>query len=290
MGDRRRIVDAHTHLFAPEIVADRSAWLARDAWFGELYASPKIILVTPEDLIASMDAAGIDQSIICGWPWSDMGLCREHNDFLASVRRAHPDRIDWLAIVNPRSPEAPSEVARAVGMGAVGVGELNADAQGFTWERHGELAETMSACLQADIPVLMHCSEPVGHAYPGKGTATPEKILNFLEANPSLRVVAAHWGGGLPFYELMPEVAALTANVTYDSAASTYLYGFDVFPVVQRLVGEGRAMFGTDFPLLKQRVFLDRVLRSGVPHAALSGLLGDTAMRVFRLDQGEATR
>ncbi len=278
-----RIVDAHTHLFAPDIIRDRSQYLERDAWFGELYASPKIGFVTPEDMIASMDAAGIGMSVVCGWPWSDMGLCREHNDFLHEVQERYPDRIAWLAIVNPASPEAPIEVERAIGLGAVGLGELNADAQGFSWEGHRQLAATMETSREADVPVLMHCSEPVGHAYPGKGTATPEKILNFLEANPELRVVAAHWGGGLPFYELMPEVARLTANVTYDSAASTYLYRFDVFPVADRLIGEGRAMFGTDFPLLKQRVFLDRVLRSGIPASSLPGLLGGTADRVFRL-------
>lgn len=280
------IVDAHTHLFAPDIIRDRGPYLARDAWFGELYASPKIVFVTPEDMIASMDAAGIAMSVVCGWPWSDMGLCREHNDFLHEVQRRYPDRIAWLAIVNPAAPEAPAEVERAIGLGAVGVGELNADAQGFSWERHRHISATMDICRAADIPMLMHCSEPVGHAYPGKGTATPEKILNFLEANPELRVVAAHWGGGLPFYELMPEVARLTANVTYDSAASTYLYHFDVFPVADRLIGEGRAMLGTDFPLLKQHVFLDRVQRSGLSETSLPGLLGGTAKRVFRLPNG----
>ncbi len=289
MGVKRGIVDAHTHLFAPGIVSDRSGQLARDAWFGELYASPKIILVTPEDLIASMDEAGIQTSIVCGWPWRDMGLCREHNAFLAEVRREYPGRIAWLAIVNPASPEAPAEIESAVAQGAVGVGELNADAQGFSWERPGELENAMEACLHLEIPLLMHCSEPVGHAYPGKGTATPEKILRFIEVNPELRVVAAHWGGGLPFYELMPEVARLTANVVYDSAASTYLYGFDVFPVVERLIGNGRAMFGTDFPLLKQRVFLDRVLRSGLSESSMPALLGGTATDVFRLGQEAAT-
>lgn len=286
----QRIVDAHTHLFAPDIVRDRSGHLARDAWFGELYASPKIVLVTPEDLIASMDGAGIEVSVVCGWPWKDMGLCREHNDFLADVRRTYPDRVSWLAIVNPGSPEAPAEIERAVSLGACGIGELNADAQGFSWERPASLADTMDACVQAGAPVLMHCSEPVGHAYPGKGTATPEKILHFLEANPGLRVAAAHWGGGLPFYELMPEVASLTANVVYDSAASTYLYGFDIFPVVERLVGTRRLMFGTDYPLLRQRAFLDRVLGSGIPVDALPALLGGTATDVFRLGDEGATR
>ena len=36
-----------------------------------------------------------------------------------------------------------------------------------------------------------------------------------------MRVVLAHWGGGLPFYELMPEVAALLGDAC---AASDILY------------------------------------------------------------------
>jgi len=283
---RPLVIDSHTHLFPHPVVRDRSAHLERDAWFGELYASPKITLVTPDDMIASMDEAGIDVSVVCGWPWREMDLCREHNDFLAEVKHTWPDRIAWLAIVNPASPDAPAEIERAIAMGASGVGELNADAQDFAWDEPTALAGAVEACVAHNVPMLIHCSEPVGHQYPGKGAATPERVLRFLEAYPDLRVVAAHWGGGLPFYELMPEVAMVTRNVTYDSAASTYLYRFDIFPVVERLLGEGRAMFATDYPLLRQRAFLRRIREAGVPESALPGLLGETAARVFNLEPG----
>jgi len=284
---RHRVIDAHTHLFPPEIVRDRTVHLDRDAWFGELFASPSIVLVTPDDLIASMDNAGIEMSVVCGWPWRDMGQCRDHNDFLADVKRTYPARIAWLAAVNPASAGASIEIERAVGLGASGIGELNADAQGFRWEQTNDLADSMAACVHANIPVLIHCTEPAGHAYPGKGAATPERILRFLEANPELRVVAAHWGGGLPFYELMPEVAQLTRNVVYDSAASTYLYRFDVFPVVERLVGSARMVFGTDYPLLKQRAFLNKVFASGIPDRSLSDVVGGAAMRVFGIGEDQ---
>lgn len=284
------MVDAHTHLFPHEVVRDRSGHLARDSWFGELYAAPEITLVTPAEMIASMDSAGIDVSVVCGWPWRDMGLCREHNAYLADVQRMHPTRIAWLAIVNPAAPDAPAEIERALAMGASGIGEVNADAQGFDWIEASALGAAVEACQHHDAPLLMHCSEPIGHAYPGKGTATPDKVLAFLRAFPDLHVVAAHWGGGLPFYELMPEVAAATANVTYDSAASTYLYRFDVFPVAERLLGEGRVAFGTDYPLLRQAAFLKHVLASGVSDDALAMLLGGTAARVFNLDRGVSSR
>lgn len=278
------VIDAHTHLFPAELVTDRSTHLDRDAWFGELFTSPKILMVTVETMLSSMDEAGIQRSVVCGWPWKDPELCREHNNFLAHAYLQHPDRLSWLGIVNPGLPGADAEIARCAALGAVGIGELNADAQDFAWDDPASLMPMVDACVSLDIPLLMHCSEPVGHAYPGKGTATPDRILTFLRAAPELSVIAAHWGGGLPFYELMPEVAELTRNVVYDSAASTYLYGFDIFPTVQQLVGGDRILFASDYPVLKQRPFLRKVRDSGITDDAAERILWRNASRVFGLD------
>jgi hypothetical protein len=34
---KRRIVDAHTHIFPPDVVTRREIYHARDTWFGALY-------------------------------------------------------------------------------------------------------------------------------------------------------------------------------------------------------------------------------------------------------------
>lgn len=277
------VIDAHTHLFPAELVTDRTTHLDRDAWFGELFASPKILMVTVESMLNSMDAAGIQRSVVCGWPWRDPELCREHNDFLAHACIQYPDRLSWLAIVNPGIRGAAAEIARCAALGAVGIGELNADAQDFAWDDPTLLMPMVEACVAWRMPLLMHCSEPVGHQYPGKGTATPDRILAFLRTAPELSVIAAHWGGGLPFYELMPEVAELTRNVVYDSAASTYLYGSDVFSAVQGLVGPDRILFASDYPVLKQRPFLQKVRNSGITDDAADRILCGNASRVFGL-------
>jgi predicted TIM-barrel fold metal-dependent hydrolase len=282
------VVDGHVHLFPPGVVQDREPYLRRDAWFGELFQSPRVALVTPDDLISSMDDAGVAMSVVCAWPWRDQGLCREHNAFLADLRRSYPDRVAWLAIVNPAEPGAVNAAIDAFASGACGLGELNADAQGFDWRDQHTIAPLAEWAIAQGQPLLMHCSEPTGHSYPGKGTATPDRIVPFLQAFPRLRVVAAHWGGGLPFYELMPEVAEATRNVVYDSAASTYLYDFRVFPEIERLVGANRMILGTDYPLLKQRPFLRRSRESGLSEEGLHLVLGKTAIQTFGL-QVEAT-
>lgn len=278
------MVDAHVHAYWPEVLARRERFLARDRWFGELYAAPGARLATVEELVASMDAAGIGQAVVCGFPWRDLGICREHNDYLAEACRGSEGRLAWLAIVPPGDgAPARREAERAFGLGAAGLGEVNADAQGFALERPETLAEVLEFCVVAARPVLLHASEPVGHAYPGKGAATPAKVLALLAAYPALRVVLAHWGGGLPFHELMPEVAAMAANVAYDTAASTYLYRFDIFRAAIDVVGAERVLFGSDFPVLRQAPFLRRVLACGLTADEASAVLGANARRVYGL-------
>ena len=139
--------------------------------------------------------------------------------------------------------------------------------------------------IAADRPLLLHASEPVGHRYPGKGTATPDRLLSFLTENADLRVVLAHWGGGLPFYELMPEVAALTGNVVYDTAASSYLYRNEVFRATLDITGGERVLWASDHPVLGMRRFLDRTRKLAAIRPDERGpVMGENARRVYRLD------
>jgi predicted TIM-barrel fold metal-dependent hydrolase len=284
------VVDAHTHIFPPELARDRGGHLKRDVWFESLYQNPKALIVTAEELIASMDAAGIERSVACGFPWSDPGLCREHNAYLADAARRFPNRISWLGIVAPGSPSLAEEARWCFEQGASGLGELNADAQGFDFRDVASLAALAEIAVAAGRPIMTHASEPVGHVYPGKGAATPDKLLAFLAEFPQVRLVAAHWGGGLPFYELMPEVAEIARRVVYDTAASTYLYRFQVFRSVLDIIGSERVLFASDYPVLKQRRFVERTLatewRSEEERAAV---FGGNARRVYRLpDRGES--
>jgi hypothetical protein len=278
------VVDAHTHVFSPEVIASRAKFIGRDLWFEHLYENPKALLVGGDDLLRSMDEAGIAQAVVCGFPWHDLGVCREHNDYLAEVTRGAGGRLAWLGVVAPAAGSAAAiEADRCFRLGAVGLGELNADAQRFDLTAAVCLAPVVDVCVAADRPLMLHTTEPVGHAYPGKGTATPDRLLSFLLAFPLLRVVAAHWGGGLPFYELMPEVAAAAANVVYDSAASTYLYRPQVFRTVLDLVGPERVLFASDYPVLRQDRFLRRTVATGLGPEEIGPVLGENARRVYRL-------
>lgn len=281
------IVDAHIHIFPEEIVEHRERFLERDDWFRQLYESPRARLATADELVTSMDGCGIDISIACGFPWRDEGLCRYHNDYMLASAERYPDRIAWLAICSPSDSNAAVQTLEdAFERGAYGVGELNADAQGFDLAEPANLEPIAEICILRDKPAMFHVSEPVGHDYPGKGSSTPDKLLKLLAAFPDLRAVAAHWGGGLPMYELMPEVRTTTVNLVYDSAATTYLYDHRVFESTVELVGEKRVLFASDFPVLRQGPLLEKVKnRPWRTPTALARVLGDNAMNVYGLER-----
>jgi predicted TIM-barrel fold metal-dependent hydrolase len=276
------IVDSHTHIFSPEIVAQREAFRERDAWFGRLYASPKARMATAEDLVAAMDEAGVDVAVTFGFGWSDPGLCRMANDYTAEAVRAYPGRLIGLACVNPAVAGAPAEVMRAASVGLRGIGELMPDGQGFSLADVDTLAPLMEAARELGWPVLSHATEPVGHSYAGKGSPSLAAAVKLAGRFPGATLILAHWGGGLLFYELMPEVRAALANVYYDTAASRYLYDDGIFPVAAGLVGD-RVLFGSDYPLLDPGRFLSRVRAAGLPEQALDAMLGGNAARLFGL-------
>lgn len=71
-------------------------------------------------------------------------------------------------------------------------------------------------------------------------------------------------------------------NVTYDTAASTYLYRPEVFDIVTRILGPDRVVWGSDYPVLGQRRFLAGA-RAMLPEDARESVLGGNATRLYRV-------
>jgi predicted TIM-barrel fold metal-dependent hydrolase len=132
--------------------------------------------------------------------------------------------------------------------------------------------------------LLTHCSEPVGHLYPGKGTVTPDEVIRFARVFPDVTLVCAHWGGGTIFYELMPEVARVMCNVYYDTAASIYLYDDDIFSLAARWA-PGKVLFATDYPLIPPGRLVKRLCEARMPTATRRRMLGGNAWRVLKLGE-----
>ncbi|MBI3742669.1 MAG: amidohydrolase [Chloroflexi bacterium] len=277
-------IDAHVHAFPKAMALHRDRYAARDATFRELYAHPKAAIATVDRLLESMDAAGIDLSVLTNIGWATAAMCRETNDYILDAARRHPKRLIPFCTVNPRlGKQAVAEIERCAALGAHGIGELHPDPQGFDLADKRVMSPIVDAAMRHDLVVLCHASEPVGHAYPGKGTVTPQVLYRFVTNFPEARIVLAHWGGGLPFYALMPEVRRALANVWFDTATSPFLYEPGIWQAAASVVGPDRILFGTDYPLIKQERLLCEVENASLPEKAKRAILGMNAARLLGL-------
>ncbi len=266
------------------MVSGRERLFARDPYFRALYENPRARLATADDLVAELDRTGFDVAVAVGWGWTDHALCVEQNDYLIEAVRAYPDRLIGFAAIQPAAGEAAlREVERAARAGLRGVGELMPHGQGYRLDQEPLLAPLAELCVALGLPLLTHTSEPVGHRYPGKGEVTVQTVLHLATAFPELTLVCGHWGGGLPFYELMPEVRAATRNVWYDTAASPFLYDPRIYRAAKLLVGAEKVLFGSDFPLLHIDRCARQVVESGLPVEDVDAILGGNAARLLRV-------
>jgi predicted TIM-barrel fold metal-dependent hydrolase len=185
-----------------------------------------------------------------------------------------------FAVVSPADGEAAIlEAERCLRAGALGIGELMPDGQGF--DLGGGVLEPLLQVLEARcVPIMLHVSERVGHDYAGKGQSGPEEAYALAARHPGLRLILSHWGGGLAFYELMPSSRETLANVWYDTAASPLLYDDLIFSQVTNWAPT-KVVFGTDYPLLAQRRFVRRVLELGVPSERLDALLAGNILKAL---------
>jgi uncharacterized protein len=139
----------------------------------------------------------------------------------------------------------------------------------------------IDAALEHDLIFLTHASEPVGHQYPGKGSITPGILYSFIVSFPDLKIVCAHWGGGLPFYALMPEVDKALDNVAFDTAATVFLYRPGIFEEMRRIIGSDKILFGTDYPLMHQNRVIDQIRSSRLSQKDKAKILGDNAQKLL---------
>lgn len=268
--------------------------------------------------IQQMDATGIDMSIVSltcpNVYWGDEAVsceaARESNDNMAAAQADYPDRIRWFASLPWQYPQAAvSELTRCVDAGSSGVMVLaNIAGRSLT---DAYFAPVWEAIDRRALPVLLHPTDPpgaeqmdmgnfdlswsVGFMFDTTLAVTRMIFEGFFDRYPSLKLIASHGGGALPYlvgrFEKGDEVELPQRRkmqkkptdylrhiyydcINYDPGALQYLVS---------VVGAERVMFGTDWP---HQVFdTEGALRNTelLPAKQCAAIRAANALRVFGL-------
>ena len=290
-----RIIDCHTHCYPAEVTADPRAWAEARAerhWADLVAPNDRVSIqawARPDEMLAAMDRAGIEQAVLLGWYWENEASCRWHSREIASWVATAPDRFIGFASVLPNR-NILSQLQAAENLGLRGIGELHFGVQKFSAQ---DAAWQIMAdwCVARDWPVNLHATEAAGHEHPGTVPTPLNEFIRMAERAPDLKLILAHFGGGLPFFEQNPRVRKTLKNVFYDSAASPLLYDTAIFRRVIDIVGTDKLLFGSDYPLRLyprsqkeaefQRYIEEIQASAGLSEAHLQAVFSDNARRVL---------
>jgi predicted TIM-barrel fold metal-dependent hydrolase len=246
------VVDIHAHV-GPTPKDSRSAHA-----FGSHPAA------TAEDYIEAMTRAGVQVGVTFGCLDLD-------NEYQSLIQKRYPDRIRSFAWINPRRPDAATQLERCIErLGLCGV-KLHGWWHQFSYSDHVLLDPLCQICQERDLPMLVHVA--------GDNPLTsPLQLEEMARSFPQATFIMAH--GGAPWlYDEALMVVRRTRNIVVDT---TGMCGFWITRMVEE-IGPDRVAMGSDYPWN----YLEPTIR-GIEVAvrnedARDWVLGKTAARVLGL-------
>ena len=287
------IIDCHTHCYPVALHADPRAWAEQqnEPHWADLVApiGRKSIQdwATPERMLQDMRTAGVEKAILLGWYWENESTCRWHNEVIADWVRTAPEQFIGFASIDPNG-QVIDQLEHAKSLGLRGVGELHPGLQRFNSQSKGWL-QLADWCTAHDWPVNFHCTATSGKDHPSAIPTPLDDYLVMARDTPNLKIILAHWGGGLA--KEMP--SPLPPNIFFDCSASPLLYPANIFNEVVEKIGYHHLLFGSDYPLrlfpraqknAEMITYLDTIKNdSGLSQEALGAITYQNALRVLNL-------
>ena len=209
---------------------------------------------TGERLIASMDEAGVDLTLICSVDNSDMeGLTPETiqyiNKQMGDIRQKHPDRVMALAGIDPRRPNAADMLKQCFEEFGVSGLKYHPD---HGYDPSGPESYKVLEVLIDNGGILLTHTGPLMPPARCK-FADPALLADLAVDFPELKVIAAHMGA--INWRSWATLAAHQPSLYGDLAMwDAYAFGrYELFCRELRDIldyaGASKVLFGTDNPI-----------------------------------------
>jgi hypothetical protein len=243
-GEAIEVIDAHSHMGARNKLA--------------VHQIPRIMKFSAEDMIASMDGAGVDKVVTFAIGAGEPVDYRDTNDYISASMQKYPDRIIGFMRLNPaQGPKDTLQVLEeGVKLGLKGI-KIHPLIEKCPANDKEKVYPLMEAAQHYKIPVLFHC---------GLGeNASPLRIAEVAKDFPNLSVIMGHSG---VIEGVRDAVAAAKKhdNLSMDSSAVGWL---PFFCETIAWAGVDRVMYGSDHPFNPMDWEVSKIVKHAQKHLKL---------------------
>lgn len=260
------IIDVHSHAFPDSLAARAMARL-------ETGNARAFTDGTVAGLLRSMDAAGVDRSVIC----SIATKPEQFDPILKWSLSVQSDRLIPLASVHPADPLAVERVGRVRDAGLKGI-KIHPYYQGF--DLADEACEPFYAAVE-DSGLVLVSHTGYDMAFPRDQRADPSRILKLITRFPRLNFMATHLGAWNDWGSVENVLIGKPVNLEISLTLE-----FMPHAQAQRMLlahPANRLFFGSDSPWGDPGDGLKRLRGLELPGTLLRQILSENATALFHL-------
>lgn len=266
----KMVVDFHTHIFPEKIAAKTIAYLEEKAHiksFGD---------GTEEGLVKSMEAAGVDVSIVLPVVTKPEQF-HTINEFAARLNekyRNEKTRLWSFGGIHPDSADYKGELRTIKELGLLGV-KLHPDYQD-TFFDDIKYMRILDYASELGLVSVVHAGVDVG--FPDNVRCSPERISRVLNEVAPKNLVLAHYGS----FDMWEEVEEMLAgrDVYLDTAFTAGYIKDEPFLDILKKHGADRILFATDSPWSGQKETLEFLRGLAMDKKDLQKILGQNAEKL----------
>ena len=264
------IIDFHTHIF-PDKIATRTIE-ALEAKAG-LKASTDGTL---KGLLASMEAAGVDMSVILPVVTKPSQF-ETVNTFAASVNEQYKGKLLSFGGIHPDTEDYKKELDRIKELGLKGI-KIHPDYQGVMIDdvRYMNIIEYADSL---DLIILTHAGIDIG--LPDPVHCPPDKMRKVIDKLQPQKMVVAHYGGWNQWEEVYEYLAG--EDIYLDTAFTFGHIEEEMFYKILEKHGGDKILFATDCPWGYQKNDLESFQKLSLTDKVKEAIFAGNAMKLLEL-------
>ena len=262
MKKKYKIFDIHTHIF-PDKIAQKAVENIGRYYHIDMYENG-----TVDALLESSRQLGIDHCLVHSSA-THVAQVEAINIYIADVVKSHSNLVGF-GTLHVGLDDVEAEVERIMALGLKGI-KLHPEFQHFVIDEPAMLPVYKG--IAGKLPLLIHMGDQ------NRDSSSPVRLARVLDKFPDLVVIAAHFGGYMQWEESRKYL--LGRNLFMDTSSSlAYLDPATAVEMI-RSHGADKFMFGSDYPMWRQRDELDRFLRLDLTEAEREAILYQNAAKLL---------